>query len=215
MNKWTRAAIPALLIHCSIGTVYCWSTFKQSIAEAIGMTPFAVGWAFSFAIFFLGMSAAFAGKIVEQNIHRSSLISAICFTVGMLGTGATIKFFQGPLALILIYIFYGCIMGIGLGIGYLTPVKTLMLWFKDNKGLATGISIMGFGLAKAIATPIMEFLQNKFGIAPMFFILGCVYFVMMFAGHLLLKKPEGWVEDKAVNNSFKAASMFNRPYRIR
>jgi OFA family oxalate/formate antiporter-like MFS transporter len=65
------------------------------------MTPFAVGWAFSFAIFFLGMSAAFAGKIVEQNIHRSSLISAICFTAGMLGTGATIKFFQGPLALIL------------------------------------------------------------------------------------------------------------------
>ena len=208
MNKWTRAAIPALLIHCSIGTVYCWSTFKQSIAAAIGMSPFAVGWAFSFAIFFLGMSAAFAGKIVEQNIHRSSLISAICFTTGMLGTGATIKFFQGPLALILIYIFYGCIMGIGLGIGYLTPVKTLMLWFKDNKGLATGISIMGFGLAKAIATPIMEFLQNKFGIAPMFFILGCVYFVMMFAGHLLLKKPEGWVEDKAVNNSFKATSMF-------
>ncbi len=100
---------------------------------------------------------AFAGKIVEQNIHRSSLISAICFTAGMLGTGVTIKFFQGPLALILIYIFYGCIMGIGLGIGYLTPVKTLMLWFKDNKGLATGISIMGFGLAKAIATPIMEY----------------------------------------------------------
>ncbi len=155
MNKWIRAAIPALLIHCSIGTVYCWSTFKQSIADAIGMSTFSVGWAFSFAIFFLGMSAAFAGKIVEMNIHRSSLISAICFTTGMLGTGLTIRFFTGPLALILIYLFYGCIMGIGLGIGYLTPVKTLMLWFKDNKGLATGISIMGFGLAKAIATPIM------------------------------------------------------------
>ncbi len=86
MNKWTRAAMPALLIHCSIGTVYCWSTFKEAVAEAIEMTPFAVGWAFSLAIFFLGMSAAFAGKIVELNIHRSSLISAICFTTGMLGT---------------------------------------------------------------------------------------------------------------------------------
>ena len=203
MNKWTRAAIPALLIHCSIGTVYCWSTFKESIAQAIGMSTFSVGWAFSFAIFFLGMSAAFAGKIVELNIHRSSLISAICFTAGMIGTGATIQFCKGPLALILIYLFYGCIMGIGLGVGYLTPVKTLMLWFKDNKGLATGISIMGFGLAKAIATPIMEFLQNKFGIAPMFFILGGIYFVMMMAGHFLLKKPEGWVEDKNVNDSFK------------
>ena len=105
MNKWTRAAIPALLIHCSIGTVYCWSTFKESIANAIGMSTFSVGWAFSFAIFFLGMSAAFAGKIVEINIHRSSLISAVCFTVGMIGTGATIKFFTGPLALILIYLF--------------------------------------------------------------------------------------------------------------
>ena len=195
MNKWTRAAIPALLIHCSIGTVYCWSTFKQAIAEQIGMSTFAVGWAFSLAIFFLGMSAAFAGKIVEMNIHRSSLISAICFTVGMLGTGLTIYLFKGVLALILIYIFYGCIMGIGLGIGYLTPVKTLMLWFKDNKGLATGISIMGFGLAKAIATPIMELLQNKLGISPMFWILGAIYFVMMFAGHKLLKKPEGWVEE--------------------
>ena len=99
-------------------------------------------------------------------------------------------------------------MGIGLGIGYLTPVKTLMLWFKDNKGLATGISIMGFGLAKAIATPIMEYLQNTVGIAYMFMILGGVYFVMMFIGHLLLKKPEGWVESKATNDDFKATSLF-------
>lgn len=207
-NRWLRAAVPALLIHCSIGTVYCWSTFKEAIAQAIGMSTFSVGWAFSFAIFFLGMSAAFAGKVVELNIHKSSLISAICFTTGMLGTGLTIKYATGIPALILIYLFYGCIMGIGLGIGYLTPVKTLMLWFKDNKGLATGISIMGFGLAKAIATPIMEFLQNHFGITAMFLILGAVYFCMMFAGHLLLKKPSDWVESKDTNNNFKASSMF-------
>ena len=208
MEKWIRSAIPALLIHCSIGTVYCWSTFKQSIAEAIGMSPFAVGWAFSLAIFFLGMSAAFAGKLVELNIHKSSLISAICFTTGMIGTGLTIKYCTGVTALILVYLFYGCIMGIGLGIGYLTPVKTLMLWFKDNKGLATGISIMGFGLAKAIATPIMEYLQNTVGISMMFIILGCIYFVMMFIGHLLLKKPEGWVENKTTNDEFKVSSLF-------
>ncbi|MCR5060240.1 MAG: OFA family MFS transporter [Saccharofermentans sp.] len=207
MNKVTSAAVPALLIHCSIGTVYCWSTFKEAVAEAIGMTPFATGWAFSLAIFFLGMSAAFAGKLVELNIHKSSLVSAICFTVGMIGTGVTIHYFKGVLALILIYLFYGCIMGIGLGVGYLTPVKTLMLWFKDNKGLATGISIMGFGLAKAIATPVMEVLQRKCGISAMFLILGGIYFVMMFAGHLLLRKPEGWVEDKTVNDSFKVLSM--------
>ncbi|MBQ1535412.1 MAG: MFS transporter, partial [Ruminococcus sp.] len=173
-NKWMRAAVPALLIHCSVGTVYCWSTFKEAIADKIGMSPFSVGWAFSLAIFFLGMSAAFGGKIVERDIHVSSLVACICFSTGMVGTGLVIKFLTGVPALIGIYVFYGAIMGIGLGIGYLTPVKTLMLWFKDNKGLATGISIMGFGLAKAIATPIMDLIQNKLGIVYMFVILGLV-----------------------------------------
>ena len=206
-NKWTRAAIPALLLHCSIGTVYCWSTFKETIASEIGMSPFAVGWAFSFAIFFLGMSAAFAGKIVELDIHKSSMVAALCFSIGMLGTGLAIYYTKGILALLLIYLFYGCIMGVGLGIGYLSPVKTLMLWFKHNKGLATGISIMGFGLAKAIATPIMEYLQKRFGVAVMFIILAIVYFCMMITGHFLLKKPDGWKESKETNNSFKSLSM--------
>ena len=207
-NKWMRAAVPALLIHCSIGTVYCWSTFKEAIATKIGMSTFAVGWAFSLAIFFLGMSAAFAGKMVEKNIHKSSLIACICFTVGMIGTGLFIQFTTGIIALLGIFLCYGCIMGIGLGIGYLTPVKTLMLWFADRKGLATGISIMGFGLAKAIATPIMELIQNNLGIEPMFYILGGVYFVMMLLGHFLLKKPEGWVEETKDDKSFKAINMF-------
>ena len=207
-NKWMRAAVPALLIHCSIGTVYCWSTFKEAIATKIGMSTFALGWAFSLAIFFLGMSAAFAGRMVEKDIHKSSLIACICFTIGMIGTGLFIKYTTGIVALLGIYLCYGCIMGIGLGIGYLTPVKTLMLWFKDQKGLATGISIMGFGLAKAIATPIMEAIQRNSGISEMFYILGGVYFIMMFIGHLLLKKPKGWVEKEDKKNKFKALSMF-------
>lgn len=207
-NKWMRAAVPALLIHCSIGTVYCWSTFKEAIADKIGMSTFAVGWAFSLAIFFLGMSAAFAGKMVEKNIHKSSLISCVCFTAGMIGTGLFIQFASGIAALLGIFVCYGCIMGIGLGIGYLTPVKTLMLWFSEQKGLATGISIMGFGLAKAIATPIMELLQDKFGISQMFYILGGVYFVMMLLGHFLLRKPEGWVEPDGEAEKFNPPEMF-------
>ena len=207
-NKWMRAAVPALLIHCSIGTVYCWSTFKQAIAETIGMSPFAVGWAFSLAIFFLGMSAAFAGRMVEKNIHKSSLLACICFTAGMIGTDVFIQFTTGIVALIGIFMCYGCIMGIGLGVGYLTPVKTLMLWFSDQKGLATGISIMGFGLAKAIATPIMEYLQQQFGISWMFYILGGVYFIMMMLGHFLLKKPDGWVEPDDSRSDFKPMDMF-------
>lgn len=210
-NKWMRAAVPALLIHCSIGTVYCWSTFKARIADQIGMSPFSVGWAFSLAIFFLGMSAAFAGRMVEKNIKRSSLLSCICFTVGMLGTGLCVQFAKGPLALVGIYIFYGCIMGIGLGVGYLTPVKTLMLWFADRKGLATGISIMGFGLAKAIATPFMELIQNHLGLAQMFYILGCVYFVMMMLGHYLIRKPPEWHEPDDDRDGFHVLSMFSNP----
>lgn len=212
-NKWIRAAIPALLIHISVGTVYCWSTFKQAIAEQIGMSQFAVGWAFSLAIFFLGMSAAFVGKFVERDIHKSSLIACICFTAGMIGTGLSIQFLTGWAALIGIYLSYGVIMGIGLGVGYLTPVKTLMLWFSENKGLATGISIMGFGLAKAIATPIMDALQNKFGISAMFYILGAVYFILMFVGHILLKKPADWVEVQT-NTDFKVTTMFKEPQFI-
>ena len=200
-NKWVRAAIPALLLHCSIGTVYCWSIFSQEIADYIGFSKGATEWAFSFAIFFLGMSAAFLGGIVEKDIHRSSLIATICFASGMAGTGFFIWYGgKNPgsvLALIGIYVCYGFIMGIGLGTGYLSPVKTLMLWFQDRKGLATGLAVAGFGAAKAIASPIMQSLLSSLGeggIYKMFLILAVVYFVMMFVGHLLLAKPAGWHE---------------------
>ena len=200
-NKWIRAAIPALLLHCSIGTVYCWSIFSQEIAEYIGHSKGATEWAFSFAIFFLGMSAAFLGNIVEKDIHKSSLIATICFALGMAGTGFFIYYggqHQGSMiALIGIYVCYGFIMGVGLGTGYLSPVKTLMLWFKDRKGLATGLAVAGFGAAKAIASPIMQGMLDGLGdggIYKMFFILAAVYFVMMFVGHLLLAKPADWHE---------------------
>lgn len=200
-NKWLRAAIPALLLHCSIGTVYCWSIFSQEIADYIGHSKGATEWAFSFAIFFLGMSAAFLGNIVEKDIHKSSLIAAICFAVGMAGTGGFIYYggmHKGStLALVGIYVCYGFIMGIGLGTGYLSPVKTLMLWFKDRKGLATGLAVAGFGAAKAIASPIMQGMLSGLGeggIWKMFLILAVVYFVMMFAGHILLAKPADWHE---------------------
>jgi Major Facilitator Superfamily. len=210
-NKWIRAAIPALLLHCSIGTVYCWSIFSQEIAEHIGFTKSATEWAFSFAIFFLGMSAAFLGNVVEKDIHRSSLIASICFAAGMAGTGFFIWYggnHKGSiLALIGIYICYGFIMGIGLGTGYLSPVKTLMLWFQDRKGLATGLAVAGFGAAKAIASPIMQVMLDSLGdggIYKMFLILACVYFVMMFVGHLLLSKPEGWHEPASQEKGARA-----------
>ena len=200
-NKWIRGAIPALLLHCSIGTVYCWSIFSQEIADYIGFSKGATEWAFSFAIFFLGMSAAFMGNIVEKNIHKSSLIATITFALGMAGTGFFIWYGgnnpHSILALVGIYVCYGFIMGIGLGTGYLSPVKTLMLWFQEKKGLATGLAVSGFCAAKAIASPIMQSLLSNLGeggIYKMFYILAAVYFVMMFVGHLLLAKPADWVE---------------------
>ena len=203
-NKWIRAAIPALLLHCSIGTVYCWSLFSQEIANYIGFSKGATEWAFSFAIFFLGMSAAFLGNVVEKDIHKSSLIATLCFAGGMAGTGFFIWYGgMNPgniLALLGIYLCYGFIMGVGLGTGYLSPVKTLMLWFADRKGLATGLAVAGFGAAKAIASPIMESMLDGLGengIWMMFLILAGVYFVMMFIGHLLLKKPDDWHEPQA------------------
>ena len=192
-NKWTRAAIPALLLHCSIGTVYCWSYLEDAIKTAFENTHTsfaALGWAFSLAIFFLGMSAAFLGNFVEKDIHKSSLLATICFTIGVAGTGLAVRLHSMALVLI----FYGVIMGIGLGLGYLSPVKTLMLWFKDNKGLATGLAVAGFGAAKMVFSPIITALIDAVGVEFTLYVLAGIWFVMMFVGHLLLKKPEGWVE---------------------
>ncbi len=206
-NKWTRAAIPALLLHCSIGTVYCWSSFKEEIAKYIDSTVPSVEWAFSLAIFFLGMSAAFMGNVVEKNIHKSSLVATICFSLGLAGTALFIYL----KSLVGILLCYGVIMGIGLGLGYLSPVKTLMLWFKGNKGLATGLAVAGFGAAKAIATPIMEGMINSgIPLYTMFLILAGVYFIMMFVGHLLLKKPEGWHEQQEEKSEHPIKDFFSK-----
>ncbi|MDR3189633.1 MAG: OFA family MFS transporter [Lactobacillaceae bacterium] len=194
-NKWMRAALPALLIHGSIGTVYSWSVFKQAVADYIGQSVPNVEWSFSIAILFLGLSAAVLGHFVEQDIKKSALLSTLFFVVGMVGTGISIQ----QKSLIGIYIFYGVIMGIGLGIGYLTPVKNLMLWFHQNKGLGTGLAVAGFGLAKMVFSPIMMALQESIGLWQMFVILAGVFAIMMLAGAALIRKPLDWVEEPLEN----------------
>lgn len=205
-NKWTRAAIPALLLHCSIGTVYCWSYLEGAIKQTFlnaQMSVGALGWAFSLAIFFLGMSAAFLGNFVEKDIHKASLLASILFAVGVAGTGLAVRIHSMALVLI----FYGVVMGIGLGLGYLSPVKTLMLWFKDNKGLATGLAVAGFGAAKMVFAPIISMIIEAVGVESALYILAGIWFVMMFVGHLLLKKPEGWVEQ---HEKFDIKAFFGR-----
>lgn len=209
-NKWIRGALPALLIHISIGSVYAWSLFVARIAEHIGKAQSSVQFAFSLAIFFLGMSAAFGGKIVEKNIHKSSLISCLCFCSGLLLTGLAVHLKSLPL----IYIGYGCLMGIGLGTGYITPIKTLMLWFKDQKGLATGIAVCAFGFASAVASPIITFLADKFALPTCFCILSAIYFAPMIIAHFVIKKPE-WYKESDTDNGFKLMSMWReRKFRL-
>lgn len=207
-NKWMRAALPALLIHSSIGTVYCWSIFKQAIADYIGQPTADVEWAFSLAIFFLGMSAAVLGHFVEQDIKKSALLSTVFLVIGMAGTGLSIH----AHSLVGIYLFYGIIRGIGLGIGYLTPVKTLMLWFKDDKGLGTGLAVAGFGLAKMVYSPIMFKLQQSVGLWQMFVILAAVFLVTMTLGMVLIKKPDDWIEEPLVNKFQPVALLKNRSF---
>ena len=109
-NKWIRGALPAFLIHISIGMVYAWSMLVEPIAAYINQPQSKVQFAFSLAIFFLGMSAAFGGKVVEKNISKSSLMSIICFCGGLLVTAIAVYL----KSLFLIYLGYGCLTGIGI-----------------------------------------------------------------------------------------------------
>lgn len=189
-KKWLHGAIPALLIHGCIGTVYCWSLLYDYIKESITGN---CTWAFSLAIFFLGISAAFFGPLVEKNVKKAATISSILFGSGMILSGVACYINSMPL----LYLSYGAIMGTGVGIGYITPVKTLMMWFKNNKGLATGLAIMGFGLAKVIATPLLNWSIERCGIYCTFFSFGVWYTLIMLLAAILLKKPieEGKIEN--------------------
>jgi OFA family oxalate/formate antiporter-like MFS transporter len=209
-NKWFRGAIPALLIHSCIGSVYCWSLLKDEIATSIGCSVTSIEICFSLAIFFLGMSAAFGGSFVEKNVKKSSLLSTICFVSGLVLSIIAI-YFKSRIGLILSY---GCLMGIGLGIGYLSPVKTLMLWFSEHKGLATGIAISGFGLSKVIFSPFIEWCNLNMGVEWTLGIISGVSIILMGLATYYIKKPDGWVEPIVKTHFRETLKIFkNKTYR--
>ena len=184
-NRWLIAA-SAVGIHISIGSVYAWSVVINPLIDKFGWERWQISLAFSIAIFFLGMSAACFGHFVETRGPRvSGTLSAICFGVGVTGAGLAILFKSLPL----LYLFYGAIGGIGLGTGYIAPVSTLIKWFPDKRGMATGMAIMGFGFAAMVSGPIMQMLIDRLGIASMFFVLGPIYFLVMFASAQYLAPP--------------------------
>ena len=194
---WSRWLIPpaALAVHLSIGQVYAWSVFKPPLEEALGLSGTLSALPFQLGIVMLGLSAAVGGTLVEKRGPRWAMtVSAVCFSLGFLISSLGVAFGQYWL----VVLGYGFVGGIGLGIGYISPVSTLMKWFPDRPGMATGIAIMGFGGGALIASPwstqmLDTFGEDRSGIAQTFLVHGVVYAVFMSLGALLVRVPApGW-----------------------
>ncbi|MER6317172.1 OFA family MFS transporter [Streptomyces sp. NPDC001581] len=190
---WSRWLVPpaALSIHLAIGQAYAWSVFKPPLEASLGLSGTVSAVPFQLAIVMLGLSAAFGGTLVERNGPRWAMtVSAVCFTSGFLvaSLGAATHAYW------LVVLGYGVIGGTGLGIGYVSPVSTLLKWFPDRPGMATGIAIMGFGGGALIAAPWSAYLLDTFGrdatgIAKTFLVMGAGYGVFMTLGVLLVRLP--------------------------
>lgn len=208
---FNRFLVPpaALAVHLSIGQAYAFSTFNLPLTKLIGLTASApgdwnlkeVGWVFSIAIAFLGLSAALFGRWVERVGPRKSMFTAaMCFSGGFILAAVGIHLHQ----LWLVYLGYGALGGCGLGIGYISPVSTLIQWFPDRPGMATGMAIMGFGGGALIAAPLSVILMNHFktavsnGVLETFVTMGVIYFMFMMIGVYAIRvppadwKPTGW-----------------------
>jgi MFS family permease len=203
---YSRWMVPpaALCVHLCIGQAYAFSVFNLPMTKLIGGSQSAptdwklteLGWIFSIAIFFLGVSSAVFGRWVEEGGPRRAMFTAACcwaggFFISALGVYAH--------QLWVIYLGYGLLGGIALGIGYISPVSTLIKWFPDRPGMATGMAIMGFGGGAFIASPLSVWLMSKFqtathvGVAETFIVLGVVYFVFMIIGSIIVRVPApGW-----------------------
>ena len=188
-NRWLVAA-SAVGIHVSIGGVYAYSVYAKPIREAHGWSYGQVATAFSLAIAFLGLSAAFLGRFSARKGPRTSArLAAVFYAIGLavagwsMVAGSRFGFYLG----------YGVLGGIGLGLGYIAPVATLIKWFPDRRGLASGLAIMGFGFGALLGGPLIRWLLETAGLAPTFWILAASYFtVMMGAAQYLEAPPEGW-----------------------
>lgn len=200
-NRWLVPPA-ALCIHLSIGQAYAWSVFNIPLTRLKGLTASAsddwtreqVIWVFSLAIVCLGLSAATAGKWLETAGPRKAMfISALCFSSGFFisAVGAHWHWIS------LIYLGYGVIGGCGLGLGYISPVSTLIRWFPDRPGMATGMAIMGFGGGAMIGAPLAVWLMQRFssetdnGVSLTFVVMGGLYLGVMLIGVWLVKIPPG------------------------
>ena len=186
----------ALAIHLCIGQAYAFSVFNLPLSRLLGSAEdwrlSTIGWVFSVAIVFLGLSAAVFGRWVERVGPRKAMFaSAVCFCGGFLVGAAGVATHRFEV----LVLGYGVLGGIGLGLGYISPVSTLIKWFPDRPGMATGMAIMGFGggamIAAPLATRLMKALQSSApqGVAPTFLVLAAIYFVVMMFGVFTVRVP--------------------------
>ncbi|MFF0333242.1 OFA family MFS transporter [Streptomyces fimicarius] len=206
---WSRWLVPpaALSIHLSIGQAYAWSVFKPPLEEALGLSGTQSALPFQLGIVMLGLSAAFGGTLVERRGPRWAMtVALVCFSSGFLisALGAATGQFW------LIVLGYGFVGGIGLGIGYISPVSTLIKWFPDRPGMATGIAIMGFGGGALIASPwsaqmLESFGSDTSGIALAFLVHGLSYAVFMLLGVLLVRVPRPRAEQQEAGGTGTAS----------
>jgi OFA family oxalate/formate antiporter-like MFS transporter len=191
-NRWLIAA-SAVGIHISIGSVYAYSVMTNPVKDIFEVEGSVIKWAFKIAILLLGLSAAFLGRWVEKVGPKvSGTTAGLFYGVGILGSGLAVQMES----LILFYLCYGVIGGIGLGLGYITPVSTLVKWFPDKRGLATGMAIMGFGFAALIFGPVMQSLFEAVGVSYAFYILGAIYMTLiLLSARYIEKPPEGYLPE--------------------
>lgn len=184
-NRWLIAA-SAVGIHLSIGSVYAWSVYTKPLIAQLGWDLKETQFTFSLAVFILGISAAFLGHFLERKgPRRAGILAAVFFGIGIMGSGVAVLF----KSIYLLYLFYGLFGGIGLGLGYIAPISTLIKWFPDKPGLATGLAVMGFGFAALLSSPLIVYLISTLGIAETFFIMGGLYFSIMLLSSLYLAPP--------------------------
>jgi len=208
-NRWLIAPA-ALAIHLSIGQVYSFSVFNLPLSRLIGITESApqdwslaaLGWIFSTAIAFLGISAALFGKWVEREGPRKAMfLAALFFSSGFLVSALGVYTHQ----IVLLYLGYGVLGGMGLGIGYISPVSTLMKWFPDRPGMATGLAIMGFGGGAIVGSPLGVALMDAYrtsesvGVWQTFLTMAGLYLLVMMIGVALIRlPPSGWSPNSSV-----------------
>lgn len=189
-NRWLIAA-SAVFIHISIGAAYAYSVYTQPLVETKGWSMASVTTAFTIMMVLGGGSAALFGKFVERSgPKKSAMLAAVLFGLGQAGSGFAIS--MDSLTGFLLS--YGLLSGLGLGIGYIAPVSTLVKWFPDKRGLATGMAVLGFGTGALITAPVAASLIESIGISYTFYILGISYFVLMMLGaSYIAPPPKNWM----------------------